>query len=304
MTFQHEALIYEGRDGFLAGTLPFIRDGLGSGEPVLIAVQRDKIRLLQDRLDTAAGDVTFADMAEIGANPNRIIPVWRDFVAAAAGRPVRGIGEPVWAGRGPAEVVECQLHEALLNVAFSHDEGFRLMCPYDAETLDPAVVHEARCSHPHLSCEHGARPSADYRTDRLLDPFESPLPPPGSHAEVLAFERDGLSDVRRAVTTAADRAGLDGIRARGLVQAVNELAANSARHGGGNGVLRIWREAGMLVCEVRDRGRIKDPLAGRRRPELESLEGRGLWIVNQVCDLVQLRSGADGTVVRALMRTA
>ena len=302
MTFQHEALIYEGRDGFLAGTLPFIRDGLESGEPVLVAVQRDEIGLLQNRLGGDAGSVTFADMAELGANPTRIIPVWRDFVAAGEGRPVRGIGEPVWAGRGAAEVVECQLHEALLNLAFEHDEGFRLMCPYDAGKLDPAVVHEALCSHPQVSCEHGSRPSDDYRADRLLDPFESPLPPPGGHAEVLAFERDGLSDVRQTVTRAADRAALRKPRTSDLVLAVNELAANSVRHGGGNGVLRIWREAEMLVCEVRDRGRIEDPLAGRRRPDMETLEGRGLWIVNQVCDLVQLRSGADGTVVRALMR--
>jgi hypothetical protein len=29
-----------------------------------------------------------------------------------------------------------------------------------------------------------------------------------------------------------------------------------------------------------------------------------LWLVNQVCDLVELRSGADGTTVRMHMRRA
>ncbi len=302
MTFHHEALIYEGRDGFLAGTLPFIRDGLQSGEPVLVAVQQDKIGLLEERLGEDARDVTFADMAEIGGNPNRIIPVWRDFGARHDGRPRRGIGEPVWAARGKAELVECQLHEALLNVAFKGDEGFRLMCPYDEGELDAGVVREALRSHPHISHEDGERPSRDYHADRLLGPFQAPLPPPPGPAEAVAFDRDNLSDVRRTVAMAAERAGFDAGRRHDLVLVVHELAGNSTRHGAGHGVLRIWRDGDSLVCEVRDRGRIRDPLAGRRRPDMEATSGWGLWLGNQLCDLVQLRSGADGTVVRAHMR--
>jgi anti-sigma regulatory factor (Ser/Thr protein kinase) len=106
------------------------------------------------------------------------------------------------------------------------------------------------------------------------------------------------------VARAADRAGFVPQRTQDLVLAVNELAGNSTRHGSGRGVLRVWREDEMLVCEVRDRGRIADPLAGRQRPDHESEGGWGLWIVNQVCDLVQVRSGSDGTVVRAHMRAA
>ena len=83
--------------------------------------------------------------------------------------------------------------------------------------------------------------------------------------------------------------------------AVAELAANSIRHGGGRGILRIWRDGGTLVCEVRDRGRIDDPLAGRHVPDAERLGGRGLWIANAVCDLVQVRSTAQGTAVRLHM---
>ena len=83
--------------------------------------------------------------------------------------------------------------------------------------------------------------------------------------------------------------------------AVNEAAANSIVHGGGHGVLRTWSENGSLVCEVRDRGRITDPLVGRRRPPLDATTGRGVWLAHQICDLVQLRSGADGTVVRVHM---
>ncbi|HSK35434.1 MAG TPA: ATP-binding protein, partial [Actinomycetota bacterium] len=83
-----------------------------------------------------------------------------------------------------------------------------------------------------------------------------------------------------------------------LVQAVDELATNSLRHGGGRGTLRIWRDAGALVCEVRDAGRLEDPMAGRERPAAERDRGRGLWMVNQLCDLVQLRSFPEGAAVR------
>ena len=82
----------------------------------------------------------------------------------------------------------------------------------------------------------------------------------------------------------------------------DELAANSLLHGGGRGELRVWRDGAALVCEVSDTGTIDDPLAGRRVPSLDRVGGRGLWLANQLCDLVQLRSGPAGTVVRLHVR--
>ena len=67
-------------------------------------------------------------------------------------------------------------------------------------------------------------------------------------------------------------------------------------------MLRIWQDDATVVCEVRDGGRIADPLADRRRPRLDQFGGRGLWMANQLCDLVQLRSLDDGCVVRVSMR--
>jgi anti-sigma regulatory factor (Ser/Thr protein kinase) len=87
-------------------------------------------------------------------------------------------------------------------------------------------------------------------------------------------------------------------RADDLALAVSEVAANSIRYGGGGGLLRIWRDGQTLVCEVRDRGYIDDPLIGRTAPEPMAEGQRGLWLVNQLCDLVQLRSLDDGVVVR------
>ena len=57
-----------------------------------------------------------------------------------------------------------------------------------------------------------------------------------------------------------------------------------------------------VVCEISDRGRVADPLADRRLPLADGARGRGFWIANNVCDLVQVRSGDDGTVVRLHVR--
>lgn len=48
--FRHEALLYDGADDFLAGALSFIRDGLAAGEPVLVAVDAEKMQALRDAL--------------------------------------------------------------------------------------------------------------------------------------------------------------------------------------------------------------------------------------------------------------
>jgi hypothetical protein len=63
----------------------------------------------------------------------------------------------------------------------------------------------------------------------------------------------------------------------------------------------VWRTADEIVCEIRDGGIIADPLAGRRQPALGALAGHGLWLVHQVCDHVEIASGADGTTVRMRM---
>ena len=85
---------------------------------------------------------------------------------------------------------------------------------------------------------------------------------------------------------------------------VHEVVSNSIRHGGGAGTLHLWRDDDALVCEVRDGGRIDDPLVGRERPEFGRAGGRGLWLANQLCDLVQVRSFSDGSVVRLHVRLA
>lgn len=110
--------------------------------------------------------------------------------------------------------------------------------------------------------------------------------------------------MRELVAGRAADAGFSTEMSDDLVLAVGEVTANSMVHGGGEGVLRIWREDTALICEVRDEGAIDDPLAGRERPVIGQRGGCGLWLANQLCDLVQIRTVAAGSVVRLHMRRA
>jgi anti-sigma regulatory factor (Ser/Thr protein kinase) len=302
--FRHEALLYSGWADFISGTVPFIRGGLEAGEPVLVVESRAKIDMIRVALDRDADRVLFADMADVGANPARIIPAWHDFVAreGAAGKRLRGIGEPIWSGRTTDELVECQRHESLLNVAFGHGPAWWLLCPYDTENLDPAVIDEARRSHEFVSEAGKAWLSPDFRgIDASGAPFDRPLPEPGSRVEEMNFAMDDLGAVRRLVGQAATAAGLGGRRSRDLVTAVNEVATNSLRHGGGTGTIRVWHDLAKVTCEVRDAGRYDRPLGDRLRPVADASAPSGLWVANQLCDLVQIRTFPDGTVVRVHM---
>ncbi len=72
-------------------------------------------------------------MVEIGQNPAHIIPAWSQFLHDNGGAPTRcgGSAKPIWSGRSAAELVECQRHETLLNVAFADSGTWKLLCPYD-----------------------------------------------------------------------------------------------------------------------------------------------------------------------------
>jgi anti-sigma regulatory factor (Ser/Thr protein kinase) len=303
-TFRHEALFYRGDDEFIAGTVPFIRHAVTANEPVLVSVHPDKAERIKAELNGESDALQFIDMPALGHNPARIIPAWREFLAEnlAVGSPVRGIGEPVWPGRSGEELAECRRHEWLLNLAFADSPAWWLLCPYDAEGLPEEVLTDACATHPHV-VEGGLTRSSDSYCDpiRDTDPFRDPLPSPATDPEQLTFTRDDLPDIRRVVARHAEDAGLDDERTGDLLVAATEVATNSVRYAHGKGRLSVWREDARLLCEVRDDGVLADPLAGRERPAPSWARGRGIWLANQLCDLVQIRTTPEGNVVRLHM---
>jgi anti-sigma regulatory factor (Ser/Thr protein kinase) len=299
--FHHEAFFYAGSDEFLAGTVPFVEEGIVTGEDVLVILPEPRLRLVREALGGGAEEVHFLPMEKVGRNPARLVSACGDLLRdREAGQRVRGLGEPIWSGRSAAELDECERQEQLLNIAFGDEQraNLTLMCPYDTSTLDDAVLAQARRSHPHCSNPRGKAPSTQFAPG---NPLEGLLPEREVPAATLGFGKSDLRTVRRAVGDLAHSAGLAQRRNEDLVLAVCEVATNSVQHGGGGGCLAIWRDGDELVCDVHDFGRIENPLVGKERAPADQAGGRGLWIANHLCDLVQIRSGDEGTYVRLRM---
>jgi anti-sigma regulatory factor (Ser/Thr protein kinase) len=292
----HAAFCYRSQPEYEAAIVAFVQTGLAAGEPTMVAVPGANARVIGDRLDDVPGEVVFTDMAELGRNPARIIPEVRAFLDKHPGQRVRFVGEPIWPGRSAAEICEATRHEALLNLAFAR-APMTILCPYDASGLPGSVLADARRTH-----QEPASTGATGQTwrDNLPPGCDRPLYPPPAGAEALAYEKD-LTPVRRLVAGHARRAGLDAERTVDLVLAANEIAANTISHTTGSGVLHVWDTPEEIVCQAHDQGEITDPLAGRVRHGPDD-RGHGLWLVNKVCDLVELRTGPAGTTVRMHMR--
>ncbi len=301
MAFHHEALLYDGVAEYAELLVPRVRAALDGGAVVLVLVPADRLGLLRPHLDDHAGDLAFEDLDDLGTNPARILPRWQAFVDDHPGRDLFGVGEPATPGSA-ARLDEALVHEALLDATLSAsapvDVDLTVVCPYDRQALPDHVLAAAAATHPVVvDAVHGARPSATYAPSTItadqLGPALLPAPP-GVRPE--RFSAAELSDARHRLRSAVTP--FAGSRVDDVELATAELLANSVVHGGGAGEIRHWVDDGQLVVEVRDAGRIHDPLVGRRRPDPDRAGGRGLWIANRLADLVQIRSGAHGTTVR------
>ncbi len=298
--FRHLALFYRGRGEYLAALGDFIRTSRARGHAVFAAVPGRQAEHLRRELGDHSTQVALADMAELGRNPARIIPEVLAFAKDHPGQHVSCVGEPIWPGRTTAEIEEALRHEALVNLAF-RGRPVTFLCPYDSARLPGWVVADSASTHPSVVTDQQEAASAGYLSPPALPArCERALSPPPPRAEVLGY-RDYLGSVRSFVARQAEQAGLASSRVLDLVLAVSELAANTLRHTDGGGTVQIWHTGQELICQVTDRGQITDPLA-RHRPRSEVLGGRGLWLVNQLCDLVQARTGAAGTIARLHLR--
>jgi anti-sigma regulatory factor (Ser/Thr protein kinase) len=192
-------------------------------------------------------------------------------------------------------------HEALINLAF-RDSLVTVVCPYDSARLPGSVIADAVRTHPAVIKDRQATASVGYLGPPDVPPrCNRALSRPPAHAETVGYSGD-LRPVRSFVTSRAACAGLTPSRIPDLVLAISELAANTVRHTDGGGTLQVWQTREELICQVADTGHLTDPLAWHRPPSDELLGGNGLWLVNQVCDLVQARTGQAGTTIRLHMR--
>ncbi|MGW4599580.1 anti-sigma factor RsbA family regulatory protein [Streptomyces sp. NPDC004457] len=296
-TVRHPAFFYTTEEDYLKGVGDFVRAEAACGRPLLIAVPGARLRLLRDTVGTAHEGVSWADMRHSGRNPGRILSMLQEFADQHADRRPSIVSEPIWVGRTPAEAREATRHEALINLAFAGRDA-TILCPYDT-ALPKRVLAQAHRTHPVVGDPEGHRDSPAYApAHAVCRDCDEPLPEPVDPV-VLHFAEGDLAKVRDVAADWAAARGLSARRRTDWLLAVNEATANSVRHGGGHGTLRLWCADDTLIAETRDRGRLHDPLVGRRRPDpLSPAGGRGMWMMHHLCDLVEIRTPPTGLVVR------
>ncbi|GIM96096.1 ATP-binding protein [Paractinoplanes toevensis] len=126
----------------------------------------------------------------------------------------------------------------------------------------------------------------------------APADPPAAAtrpAEKAYDEPGDLAPVREFVRTESAALGLPRLRGDLLTVAVSELATNTLQHTGGGGRVLIWAEPGRVLCEILDHG--TPPSFGRAMPAADQPRGRGLAIVERICDEVSVSTGPEGTAI-------
>ena len=296
--FLHSALIYGSDDAFGEVAVPFVRQGIAAGEPVLVAVQGPNLEGLRSVFGAERAGVTLLTVEEWFENSARTRDKLVRWASESGTGRARLLVEPPWPTGSEARVRDWERHEAVINVAFDGTE-VDFICAYDTRVLPAEILEHALHTHPVL-----AGPSGDSTSDHYEEPddfcrrLDSRITEiAGRPAAVVDFDLAGLHGVRGLIGSAAAAVGISGARAEGLVLAVNEIASNAVVHGSPPATLRIWSSETDLVCEVSDLGSgIEDPLAGQLIPPLEGVGGRGIWLARMLCDAVEIRSGAGCTV--------
>jgi anti-sigma regulatory factor (Ser/Thr protein kinase) len=292
----HCAVVYDSAAVFASSVRSFVGDG--GGAPVLIVAPEPSLALVRDYSGDTGAQLRLADITAIGANPARIIPAIRAFADSCHGRAVRCVIEALWDGRSAEQRRETVRHEALLNQAFL-ELPVAILCAYDAAIAGAAA---AELTHPELIRNGVRSASTGYDAGRVFpEGYDEPLDPVPGGAAPLGYGQN-LRAVRAFASERARSAGMAVERIRDLIIAVGELVANTYRHTGGGGVLSVWVAGEELICQVHDSGHIDDPLAGRRPPAHGHSGGLGLWVVHQLCDLVEIRTGPGDTCIRLHMR--
>jgi hypothetical protein len=306
-TFRHWACIYDGDEQFLETAVPFLTEGMARGEPAFVVTTPANLELIGAALGQRAGEVDYAESAFFGRRPPQRVAAfyryWRTHAAASArsggaGR-VRILAEPVWAGRSGREIAAWARMESALNVTLA-PTSISMICPYDARSLDDDILADARSTHPALIAGVDSGPSPQYADPAAFVRSREPGPLADPPADAAAFRFDGdLRALRRFITNRAAEYGVVGDRADMLVLAVSEVGAYLKGRPPGGAMVRTWEQPGAIVCDFRQPGgSIGDPFLGLRPAQLEPGDGDGLWLTNQICDWMEIRSGADGCTIQ------
>jgi anti-sigma regulatory factor (Ser/Thr protein kinase) len=301
----HRAMLYADQQAFRDAALPFLTQGLDTGEAVLMVAPGTAVEDLRRALGAHAEAVAYRDAAQWYSQPARTIAAYTSFIEDHLGTRIRVLAEPGWAYGTPAEIAEWMRYESIVNQAFAEVDAI-VLCLYDERTTAADVLDGALRTHPQLVDDDGPRPN-----DAYLDPCtiyaevdRQPLPPVPPDAREMPVDSIDLSALRAFVSDHAEDHGISSARLHDLLVATTEVATNAIRHGLPPVICRTWADDGDLVVDVTDGGHWRpEDMPGFLPPDPLIRAGFGLWGVRMLCPLVQLRTGPNGTAIRLRVPT-
>ena len=297
----HEAVLYSTPDELAERLVPRLLPSLDGGAPVVAVLDAPTRAEVRRVLGAAAERVEFPEPAAVHRVPPFTVAArW----ARLSRRVTTATGRATVVGQHVEGLPGCTAnHWARLDIALNVAVvglPITVLCPYRADDRELARVE---ATHARLDTATGLVSSGTYRppVEALV---EYPPPPPpelGPPAAELAFSADHLGDLRHLVAEVAGRGATTPDRVADLVLAVNEIGSNSIEHGPGDGQLRLWVTDESVVAEIADGGTANLPFPGMVAPPAAGDRGRGLWLASELCDVLQVWSGGEGTVIRLRM---
>ncbi|WP_219417515.1 ATP-binding protein [Pseudonocardia nigra] len=303
---RHAAAFHGSPDDLLAQLVPLVTAALERGEPVAAAVTERTEEALRERIGRPAGLILLGQPYGPDSGSGQTVAArrarqLREIAASSAlgpGGRVTAVSEHTSRLDGLDGAFWTEL-DAAANVAMA-ELPLTLTCFFPELPLHVAILDGARGNHPFLLDGGELRHNPAHRDPRAVL-VERPAPAPvllGPPDHRLTFSAWQLHEVRAVLEGALLAAGYERARAEDVALAVNEVATNAVEHGSPQAELALWAAGDGIVCEVHDRGRLRDPLPGLQAPHPSDARGRGLWIARQICETLHVWADASGTHVR------
>jgi anti-sigma regulatory factor (Ser/Thr protein kinase) len=277
---RHNALVYDSQDEYLARAVPFLKEGIESGEGAVVAHTKPGLAVMREALGPDAEHVTFVDVSSSYSRPARTLAAYHKVYAEQLQQTptLRAVAD-VQFGPDPAEWDLWTGYEAVFNRSFGHLPAW-VLCSYNANGTPDPILEGVWQTHPEVVARD------DWNTsDRYEDPDEllrriTPAPTPLPELRSIPFGRD-VEQFRERLARELATEGVPQAQVLDMLLAATEVATNAETHGGGVKDVRIGRAKGRFVCEIVDGGEgFDDPTAGYLAPRPGT--GTGLWVARQL----------------------